>query len=111
MTRHHDNDNQPKLFSCEEAAGMLSISTKTLREFVRAGEIAYIPLGRGKTKPRLGFHIDDINDFIKGRRTRECLSINPKTVHITTLTSGSEGIGFVARRKLRIAEKQNLKKS
>lgn len=100
------SDTAKILLTSEEAAAMLSVSTKTLREFVRAGDIAYVPLGRGKSKPRLGFHMDDINDFIRGRRTRECLSISQKTVRTTTSTSKSEVIGFMALQAQRTAEKQ-----
>jgi len=61
----------PLLYNSAQTAQLLNISTRTLLEFVRAGDIAYIPLGAGKSKPRYGFHLDDINDFIRNRRVRE----------------------------------------
>lgn len=106
-----DEREQKLLYSTEETARLLSISTKTLREFVRAGDIAYVPLGRGKSKPRLGFHMDDINDFIRGRRTRETSVVaNTRPARLTRTGTPMEAeIGFMARHKLLLAEKQSKK--
>lgn len=98
------DDVKPLLYTSEQTAEMLNISTKTLREFVRAGDIAYIPLGKGRSKPRLGFHIDDINDFIKSRRTRE--SPPPvRPARFTVKSSNQPTIGFMERRKQMEEEK------
>jgi hypothetical protein len=59
------DDSKPVLYTSEQTAEMLIISTKTLREFGRAGDIAYVHLRTGRRKLHVGFHIDDINDFIK----------------------------------------------
>ncbi|WP_419178583.1 helix-turn-helix domain-containing protein [Ensifer adhaerens] len=94
------------LLDSEQAAELLNVSTRTLREFVKAGDIAYVPLGAGRSKPRLGFTMDDINEFIKSRRTRECPSTSQRTPRITTSTSKSVVLGFTALQKQRTAEKQ-----
>ncbi|AII27754.1 hypothetical protein B9J07_12805 [Sinorhizobium sp. LM21] len=96
----------PMLLDSEQAAELLNVSTRTLREFVKAGDIAYVPLGAGRSKPRLGFTMDDINEFIKSRRTRECPSTSQRTARITTSTSKSVVLGFTALQKQRTAEKQ-----
>lgn len=96
----------PMLLDSEQAAELLNVSTRTLREFVKAGDIAYVPLGAGRSKPRLGFTMDDINEFIKSRRTRACLSTSQKPARITTSTSKSVVLGFTALQKQRTAEKQ-----
>lgn len=93
------------LLSCEQAAEILNVSPETLRKFVKAGDIPYIPRGAGTKKPRLGFHIDDINDFIKARRTRACPSTSQRTARTTTSTSKSVVLGFTALQKQRTAEK------
>lgn len=103
-----NGDDQKLLYSAAETAALLSISTKTLREFVHAGEIVYVPLGRGTSKPRLGFHIDDINDFIKGRRVRECPPANCRTVR-TAPNAQSQVYSWTALCEQRNAEK--LKKN
>ncbi|NVP55949.1 helix-turn-helix domain-containing protein [Mycoplana rhizolycopersici] len=102
------NGDEKLLYSAAETARLLSISTKTLREFVRAGEIVYVPLGRGRTKPRLGFHLDDINDFVKGRRVREPLPATTRTVRTTSIHQ-SPVYSFMALREQRNAEKQAKK--
>ncbi|MQU78440.1 helix-turn-helix domain-containing protein [Sinorhizobium medicae] len=100
------SDSAYLLLTSEQTAEMLNVSIKTLREFVRAGDIAYIRLGKGQAKPRLGFHIDDINDFIKSRRTRACPSTSQRTARITTSTSKSPVYDIMALRRQRTAEKQ-----
>ncbi|WP_436081863.1 helix-turn-helix domain-containing protein [Pararhizobium sp. LjRoot235] len=94
------------LLTPAEAASILTISTKTLRGHVKAGEIAFIPLGRGEKRPRVGFDRKDILDFINRRRMRQCPPTSPKTRRSTTTTSSAAVIGFTALREQRIAEKQ-----
>ncbi|MBB3977345.1 Uma2 family endonuclease [Rhizobium azooxidifex] len=103
-----DEPETKLLYSTAETAALLSISTKTLREFVRAGEIVYVPLGRGQSKPRLGFHIDDINDFVRGRRTRECPPASTQMVRTASI-SKSPVYDILALREQRNAEKQKKK--
>ncbi|MEV4609729.1 helix-turn-helix domain-containing protein [Neorhizobium sp. LMR1-1-1.1] len=94
------------LLTPSEAAEMLTISVKVLREHVDAGEIAFIPKGSGKKRPRMAFDRKDILDFINRRRMRKCPSTSPRTRRITTSTSKSEVIGFMERRAQLIAEKR-----
>ena len=96
----------PMLLDSEQAAELLNVSTRTLREFVKAGDIAYVPLGAGRSKPRLGFTMDDINEFIKSRRTRECPSTSQRTPRTTTSTSRSQVYDIMALRKQRTDAKQ-----
>ena len=110
MTRRADNDNEPlRLMGVKDTAKMLAISVSTLRELVRAGEIAFIQKGRGSERQHMSFHPQDVEDYIKRSRTRLCLSTNPKTVRTTISTSSSEDKGFMAQRAARIAAKQKAK--
>ncbi|WP_164924275.1 helix-turn-helix domain-containing protein [Sinorhizobium fredii] len=105
-----DDMNEPLLYTSEQTAGMLNISTKTLREFVKAGEIAYVPLGVGRTRPRLGFHLDDIHDFIKRRRTRDCPPARPARRSIVKSVNSLEPYGFMERFTEMRAEKEERKR-
>ncbi|OOG75592.1 helix-turn-helix domain-containing protein [Sinorhizobium sp. A49] len=93
------------LLNTEQAARALNVSTKTLREFVKAGDIAFVPRGKGTTKPRLGFHMDDINDFIKSRRDRACPSTSMPKVRSTNTTSKSTVVAFSDLQRLGISKK------
>jgi hypothetical protein len=100
------NDNIPDtlLWKAARAARELCISTKTLREHVRAGEIAFVPIGRGEKRPRLAFDPQDIRAFIERNRSRAaCPSIDPKTARTTSSTSKSGELGFMALRAARTA--------
>ena len=100
------------LLSPDQAAAKLDISTKTLREHVRAGEIAFIPTGRGEKRMRMKFDERDILEFIERRRKRLCPSISQPKAHTTTTTSSSKVIGFTARlEQLRNEKLSNSKKT
>jgi len=94
------------LLTPSQAAEMLTISVKVLREHVDAGEIAFIPKGSGKKRPRMAFDRKDILDFINRRRMRKCPSTSPKTRRITNLTSNVAVIGFLERREKLLEEKR-----
>ena len=100
--------SETDLLTPAEAAGMLTISLKLLREHVKAGEIAFIAKGTGTKRPKMAFDRKDILDFINRRRTRQCQSTSTKTRRTITSTSSSAVIGFTALREQRIAEKQRL---
>ncbi|WP_374708726.1 helix-turn-helix domain-containing protein [Shinella sp. CPCC 101442] len=82
------------LLTPDQAAQLLTISTKTLREHVRAGEIAFIPTGRGEKRVRMGFDRKDILDFIESRRKRACPSTSTQKAPSTKLSSNSMVILF-----------------
>ncbi|WP_409530316.1 helix-turn-helix domain-containing protein [Shinella sp.] len=84
------------LLTPDQAAQLLTISTKTLRAHVKAGEIAFIPTGRGEKRVRMGFARKDILDFIESRRKRECPSISQPKARITHTTSSSKVVAFSA---------------
>ena len=93
------------LLTIAEAAAMLGVSVKTMRGHVKAGEIAYINLGRGEKRARMAFEPCDIDEFLNRRRTRQCQSTSRKVPRSTTSTSRSVGIDFAAvRAKLKGAQ-------
>ncbi len=54
-----------KLHTPAEAAAILGISVKTLREHVRTGRICSVVVGCGHVRKRRRFTNDDINEFIR----------------------------------------------
>ena len=60
-----------QLLTVKQAASMLAVSTSTLRELVRVGEIAFIQKGRGTERQHMSFHPLDIEDYIKRSRVRK----------------------------------------
>jgi excisionase family DNA binding protein len=98
----------PCLLTLAEAAEMLRISVKTLREHIDAGELACIILGRGRLKKRRAIDHDDLRAFIirhkeTGGRA-QCPSTSRRKAPITTMISNTKVIGFTALRAQRVAE-------
>ncbi len=96
-----------QLLTPTQAAELLGISTKTLREHVRSGEIAVISTGCGMKRPRVAYAASDIQDFINRRRTRLCQSTNTKTARSTNTTFNSGVIAFAALQERRAEERRN----
>jgi excisionase family DNA binding protein len=84
------------LLTPDQAAELLNISKKTLREHVDAGDIAYIPTGRGEKRVRMGFDPKDIRAFIERRRARKCPSTSTQEAPTINMTSSSTVIDFMA---------------
>lgn len=97
-----------KLLTPPEAAARLGLSKKILLEHVRAGEIRYINIGRGKKKLRRMFTEEDLAEFIAARACRDtppCLSTSRKARRTTTSTFDIEVADFTALRAAKAAEK------
>lgn len=88
------------LFTQDEAAEMLGISTRTLVSHVTAGDLRYVLIGKRTRK----FTERDIQDFIEAQR--QCQSIVRKTARTGTLTLLSREPGFMEARARRLAERQ-----
>ena len=91
-----------------EAAARLRCSLKTLREYVRSGELRYVRSGAGLKRPGRRFTDADIDEFIARRVEREtpvCPSISRRAHRITTTTFNGAANGFMALRNARIAAK------
>ena len=96
-----------QLYTTKQAAEALQISIRQIRGLIHDGELRYINVGRGNKKPRMRFADDDLAEFKERRRRREvCLSGAIKNRPSTNTHLPSEVIGFVARRKRRIAAKR-----
>src|SRR5262249_18325365 len=91
----------------KEAARRLKVTPDQLAKLVHDGELRYVNVGRGKKRPRMRFTDADLDEFIERRTRREvsCPSISPKSRLSTDTISGSEVIGFTARRNARHAER------
>lgn len=100
------------LLTADQAAACLGICTRTLREHVRAGELAFIPTGRGPTRQRRMFHPADLDAFIDNRRRYECPPIALKANRTSDTTSSYKAIDFKALRAAQRDEKRrHLKRS
>ncbi len=95
---------QRLLFTMDEAAEMLGISTRTLLAHVTAGDLRYVLIGKRTRK----FTQSDIDAFIEARR--QCQSIVRKTARTGTLTLLSREPGFMEARGQRLAERQKPSK-
>ncbi|WP_370878631.1 hypothetical protein [Pararhizobium capsulatum] len=73
---------------------MLTVSKKTLQEHAKAGEMAFILIGRGKKRMRKGFDPKDILEFIERRRLRLCPSTKAPKVRSTSSISSSGVVAF-----------------
>jgi len=84
-----------------EAAAKLHCSEKTLAAHVAAGELAYVQIGQGKTRPRKFFTDANLDAFIAARTKKDTPCPLPKSRARRTGTSISkcEVIDFAAPRK------------
>lgn len=101
--------NPINLLTVKEVAAMLAISVSTLRELVRAGEIAFIQKGRGSVRQHVSFHPDDVEDYIKRSRTRLHVSTGPKTARMSKYAASSHGLDFAAMRAELIRAREEAK--
>src|SRR5260370_33780551 len=97
-----------ELMTLRDAAQLLKITPEQVSAHVRDGELTYVNVGRGRKRPRMRFTHQNIDGFIE-RRTRRgvlCPSTSLRNRLIAASTSGSEVIGFTARRHARRGAKQ-----
>lgn len=90
-----------RIYSMEEAAQVLGISTRTLRGHIRHGEISYISVGCGVKHQRRMFHASDIEAFVARRRRTECPSIDSTARMSIPTISSTEVFDFLAQRAAR----------
>jgi hypothetical protein len=98
-----------KLFTRQEAAAELRVSTKTLDKHVAAGVLRYVSIGHGQRHIRRMFAPSDLEAFVEAQTRKDvplCLSGSRRTHRVTTSSSNSEVIGFAARLAREAAEKQ-----
>lgn len=74
----------------DEAAELLSISVRTLKSHVDAGELRYVSLGRGLRRERRMFALADLEAFVEQRK-RLCQSSAEKAPRTGTRHSRSTG--------------------
>ena len=64
------------LYTLEEAAKIVGISIKTLRQHIRLGRLQYVNVGTGSKRVHRRFCDEDIAAFIEAR---ECVEVPPPT--------------------------------
>ncbi|WP_455189999.1 helix-turn-helix domain-containing protein [Foliimonas ilicis] len=99
------------LHTPEQAAKILGISVKTLREHVRFGRIRSIIVGSGKKRSTRRFTDKNIASFIENQKVREvapCQSSSTPKVPSIKLSSISTVIPFEALQKPATKKKQKL---
>ncbi|WP_436165182.1 helix-turn-helix domain-containing protein [Bosea sp. LjRoot9] len=75
---------------------VLRCTAKTLRAYVRDGELTYVLKGAGLKRPRRLFHPDDLAAFIARRRRTECPSTSQKAAKPTSSTSNVVAVDFAS---------------
>lgn len=97
-----------QLFTMEQTAEQLGICVRTLRDHVRRGDLAFIEVGQGKTKPRRLFHPDDLMAFVNRQRRTEpsCQSTSQRARISSSTTFNSEVVDFAEVRAQRRDEKR-----
>jgi excisionase family DNA binding protein len=58
----------PSLWTMKQAAKFLGVSERTVRDHVRFGDLPYIAVGRGLSRPRKMFDPGDVRRFADSRR-------------------------------------------
>jgi excisionase family DNA binding protein len=86
------------------AAARLSVSEKTVRELIRAGELPFIDIGVGRVRAAPRITIEDIEAFEEKRRGRKQWRLAKEEKSITT-SSSSEVLDFAALRAARRSAK------
>lgn len=69
------DEQSERLLTPEEAAGLLSISPKTLRDWLRSGKLEGFKVGKQWRVPSTG-----LSELLTPKQVAERLSISPKTV-------------------------------
>lgn len=82
------------LLTMSQAATLLGMCERTLREHVRHGEIAYVQKGRGLKRPRKMFDPVDIEAFKARQRRIDCPSTNRNGRRSSTTISKSGVVAF-----------------
>ena len=83
------------LLTSDQAAALLHVSTRTLRQLRQNGLIRYIAI----TDRKILYRPEDCEDYIasRARKASECPSTSRRTRRISTSTSSSTVVGFMAR--------------
>ena len=92
------------LLTAKEVAAKLKVTEDQVKGFVHDGLLRYVNVSRGRKRPRMRFTDPDVEKFIALRTRREiagCPSTSRKNLRTTGMTSGSEVVGFTARRAAR----------
>ncbi|MGO8094421.1 helix-turn-helix domain-containing protein [Rhizobium leguminosarum] len=98
-------------YTMAEAAAILKISIKTLREHVKLGRIRSILVGTGKARKHRRFTDKNIHTFQEAQKVREiapCQSSSTPKARFIKSSFGSTVIPFEALQKPETRRKQKL---
>ncbi|MBY3268375.1 helix-turn-helix domain-containing protein [Rhizobium laguerreae] len=74
----------PRLLSLPEVARTLNVSTSTIHDLVRHGDLAFVHAGRGTERRHLTFSQDEVASFVKRHTRRDYAVSAPKTTRYGT---------------------------
>lgn len=97
-----------ELFTRQEAAAKLRVSTKTLDKHVAAGTLRYVSIGHGRRHVRRMFAPSDLEAFIEAQTRKDvplCPSRSQRIRPITTSRLSTEVVGFTAQLRQRQNER------
>lgn len=101
------------LITVEEAARLLGISSKTLRDDLRRGQITYRATGGGNLRPRRRFAREDIEAYmerVKCRSTDQRQPVAAPRARSTNTTSRLMVIDFAELQEQRAEERRKRMK-
>ena len=97
----------PRLLTLDEAADALRICSRTLREHIRYGRLAYVSLGGGVTRQLRMIHPHDLMEFVeRQRKTEQCPSTNPRDRKPTSTISSFEVVDLAEIQEQRRSERR-----
>ncbi|NEJ73760.1 helix-turn-helix domain-containing protein [Rhizobium phaseoli] len=110
----------PRLLSRPETARVLNVSSSTIHDLVRHGELAFVHAGRGTVRKHLTFSQDEIVNFIK-RHTQRTYQDDPgpptarygtrkRARELAVERATASGGDFTAQREARLAAAKANKK-
>jgi excisionase family DNA binding protein len=65
-----DTTTEPKLYTVRQTAELLGLQARTIRDYVKAGDLVAVDVGAtGAKRPTLRISVESLQAFLESRRT------------------------------------------